>query len=136
MLSYLADMDIKTNPFELGLDRLVDLDKDFEFIGKDSLRQIKTEGVKRLQVGLNLEGPPLLHPNTRFWGIEQGGEKIGKVTSAVFSPRLKQNIALAIVLVEASEIGTKLIVQTNHGARKASVVNKPFYDLKKSLVLS
>ncbi len=41
MLSYHADMDITTNPFELGLDRFVNLDMDADFVGKDALRQIK-----------------------------------------------------------------------------------------------
>ena len=89
MLSYHADMDIKTNPFELGLDRLIELDKNFDFVGKTSLKQIKVEGVKRKQVGLILEGHPLTNPNTRFWEVSLEGEKVGKVTSAVYSPRLK-----------------------------------------------
>ena len=37
MLSYHADADINTNPFELGLDRLVNLESDINFIGKDAL---------------------------------------------------------------------------------------------------
>jgi glycine cleavage system aminomethyltransferase T len=41
MLSYHADADIHTNPFELGLDRLVNLDMEAEFIGKFALRRIK-----------------------------------------------------------------------------------------------
>ena len=45
MLSYHADMDIKTNPYELGLDRLVDLDADIEFIGKPALQKIHSDYV-------------------------------------------------------------------------------------------
>ena len=136
MLSYHADMDIKTNPFELGLDRLIELDKNFDFVGKTSLKQIKVEGVKRKQVGLILSGHPLPNPNTRFWEVSLEGEKVGKVTSSVYLPRLKQNIALALISVEASEIGTELNVKTNQGFQKALVVKKPFFDPKKSLVLS
>ena len=62
MLSYHADMDINTNPFELGLDRLVDLDMEDDFVGKDALRKIKTAGVKRGQIGLVIDGPPLTQP--------------------------------------------------------------------------
>lgn len=39
MLSYHADMDSHTNPFELGLDRLVDLEMDADFIGKAALKK-------------------------------------------------------------------------------------------------
>ena len=52
MLSYHADADINTNPFELGLDRLVNLDTKINFIGKEALKKIKADGIKRLQVGL------------------------------------------------------------------------------------
>ena len=37
MLSYHADADINTNPYELGLDRLINLDMDSDFIGKSAL---------------------------------------------------------------------------------------------------
>ena len=36
MLSYHADADINTNPFELGLDRLVNLDSEINFVGKEA----------------------------------------------------------------------------------------------------
>ena len=55
MLSYHADADINTNPYELGLDRLVNLDGEINFIGKESLKKIKKNGIKRRQVGLELD---------------------------------------------------------------------------------
>ena len=136
MLSYHADMDIHTNPFECGLDRLIELDKQFDFVGKEALQRIKKEGLSRLQVGLILEGAPLPQPNTRFWELNHDGITVGKVTSAVYSPRLKKNIALAMVSQSFAKIGTALTVDTNKGMRKCSVVKKPFYDPQKSLVVS
>ena len=38
-------------------------------------------------------------------------EKVGKVTSAIYSPRLKKNIALAMVDINYSKIGLKLKVE-------------------------
>ena len=133
MLSYHADADIHTNPFELGFDRLVSLDKDIEFIGKAALKKIKAEGIKRKQVGLEINCEPLSGPNTTFWSIKKDNKEIGKVTSAVYSPRLKKNIALAMVNIENSEIGTDLEVETNKGKFSAKIVEKPFYDPKKKI---
>ena len=133
MLSYHADADIDTNPFELGFDRLVNLDMDAEFIGKAALRKIKQEGPMRKQVGLVLDCAPLTGPNTTFWAIQQDGTTIGKVTSAVYSPRLKQNIALAMVATNAAIMGAKVEVLTNSGAVKATMVERPFYDPKKQI---
>jgi glycine cleavage system aminomethyltransferase T len=133
MLSYHADADIDTNPLELGFDRLVNLDMDAEFIGKAALRKIKQEGPMRKQVGLVLDCAPLTGPNTTFWAIQQDGATIGKVTSAVYSPRLKQNIALAMVATDAAIMGAEVEVLTNSGAVKATMVERPFYDPKKQI---
>ena len=133
MLSYHADADIHTNPFELGFDRLVSLDNDIEFIGKAALKKIKAEGIKRKQIGLEINCDPLSGPNTTFWPIKKNNNEIGKVTSAVYSPRLKKNIALAMVNIKNSQIGTDLEVETNKGKFTAKIVEKPFYDPKKKI---
>ena len=133
MLSYHADADINTNPFELGLDRLVNLDSEIDFVGKEALKKIKKDGIKRKQVGLVLDCKPLKGPNTTFWKIYKDDEKIGKVTSAVYSPRLKKNIALAMIAIEHSEIGGKFKVDTNDNKISSTVVEKPFYDPKKKI---
>ena len=136
MLSYHADADIHTNPFELGFDRLVNLDTDINFIGKEALKKIKQEGIKRKQVGLIIDCDPLSGPNTTFWPIEKDGKIIGKVTSAVYSPRLKKNIALAMIEVNHSELGNKLHIETHEGKYSATIVEKPFYDPKKKIASS
>jgi len=136
MLSYHADMDAKTNPYELGLDRLVNLDGDFNFIGKEALQVIRDAGVTRKQVGLELAGEPLGSPNTTFWPILNDSMPVGKVTSAVYSPRLQRNIALAMVASECADVGTRLTVEQPTGRVDATVVEKPFYDPKKKITTS
>ena len=133
MLSYHADADINTNPFELGLDRLVSLDTQINFVGKEALKKIKQDGVTRKQVGIEIDCEPLKGPNTTFWKIIKDSKNIGKVTSAIYSPRLKKNIALAMVTVEQSEIGNKFQVIADEGSHKCTVVEKPFYDPKKMI---
>jgi len=134
MLSYHADADIHTNPYELGLDRLVNLDMKAEFIGKAALRRIKDEGVKRKQVGLIIDCDPFAGPNTTFLTINKGGDAIGKVTSAVYSPRLQHNIALAMVDIAYDVIGTEVEVVTVSGPVRATVTARPFFDPKKQIV--
>jgi len=133
MLSYHADADITTNPYELGLDRLVNLDMEADFIGKAVLRRIRAEGVRRKQVGLIVDGAPLKGPNTTFWPIHKHGATIGKVTSAVYSPRLEQNIALAMVSADSAFVGAEVEVVTGSGPARAVIVDRPFYDPQKKL---
>ena len=133
MLSYHADADIHTNPFELGLGRLIKVDMEAEFIGKAALRRIKAEGISRKQVGIVMDCAPLAGPNTRFWDITVAGKTVGKVTSAVYSPRLDKNIALAMVDIEHTDLGTALEVNTGVTTVSATIVEKPFYDPKKKI---
>ena len=86
--------------------------------------------------GVILNCDPLTGPNTTFWEILKDNQVVGKITSAVYSPRLKQNIALAMVVINNSEIGTVLEVKMNDKIIKATVVEKPFYDPKKKLASS
>jgi len=126
-------MDCTVNPYELGLGRLVDLEMDADYIGKAALKKIKLEGVKRSQVGLEISCPPLEHPNTTYWPIMSDLKEVGYVTSAVHTPRLDKNIALAIMDIEFSALDTTGEVKTPEGNYPVKVVQKPFYDPKKKI---
>jgi len=131
MLSYHADMDINTNPFELGLDKLVDLDMEAAFIGKAALKRIKAAGIRRKQVGLQIAGPPIETTNTRFWPLLARDEQVGIITSAVYSPQLERNIALAMVSLEWAGKGSELLARCSSGDHHAIVVDVPFIDPQK-----
>lgn len=133
MLSYHADITINTNPLELGLDKYIDLDKDFNFVGKEALISILDKGIDRKQVGIIIDDDPMLGPNTRFWDIYVDDSVVGKVTSAVYSPRLKKNIALGMIKVDYSNLGQALTVDSGTKKLHAVVSQKPFYDPNKSL---
>ena len=133
MLSYHADMDCNTNPYELGLDRLVDLEMEADFIGKAALQEILRQGIRRKQVGIVIDGEALTGANNEFWPIFVGDEKVGHVSSAIHSPRLKSNIALAMMSIEHSAMDTEAEIVTPFGRRSVKVVDKPFYDPKKSI---
>ena len=133
MLSYHADADIHTNPYELGLERLINLDSEVDFIGKNALKKIKQSGIKRKLVGLTIDCEPLKGPNTTFWPIIKDEVIVGKITSAVYSPRLKKNIALGMVSFENSELGTTLDIEILSKKVKGTIVEKPFFDPKKKI---
>ncbi len=132
MLSLGADMGLADNPFELGLERLVDLEMEADFIGKAALREIRAAGVKRRFVGLEVDGEPIA-ANEHPWPVMRGGERAGTLTSLAYSPRLKKTIALAILDISACEPGTTLQVAAPFGERGARVVPVPFFDPKKQI---
>jgi aminomethyltransferase len=132
IFNYRADMDWTNNPFELGLDRLVDLDTEAEFMGKEALRRIKEEGVRRRIVGVEIAGDRL-DMNESKWPVRIDGREGGQVTSAVYSPRLEKNIGYAWVPAEHSEPGSSVVVDTLDGTRDAVVVPMPFIDPGKQI---
>ncbi len=132
LLSYGSDIDLDTNPYELGLGRLVDLEQKADFLGKPALAEIARNGVARRLVGLEIEGPRL-QGNEEHWAVAVNGRQVGKVTSAAHSPRLEKNIAMAMLATEVSALGSGVEVSTPLGPKAAEVVELPFFDPKKRL---
>jgi len=64
------------------------------------------------------------------------GKNIGKVTSAVYSPRLEKNIALAMIDVSANKLGQSVNIVIDEKIQNGIVVEKPFFDPKKTLTSS
>ena len=133
MLSYHADMTLANNPYEMGMGRLVDLDMEADFISKAALTLIKERGVSQQLAGLEIDGAPFVGSNDFFWPILKEGVKVGTVTSAIYSPRLQKNIALAMISIDLTASGMVLQVDKLSETRACTVVPIPFYDPKKSL---
>jgi glycine cleavage system aminomethyltransferase T len=133
-----ADMTYENNAYEMGLDRLVDLDSlsDEQSISLAAYRRIKAEGVSRRINGVEIDGDPFPALNTVKWPVTDGGSSLGKVTSAIYSPRLRKNIAYAWLPAERSSIGESAHVETEWGTRTATVVEMPFVDPAKQIPVS
>ena len=92
------------SPLELGLGWLVDFNKG-HFTGRRALRNEMTQGARRLLVGLDVAGNKPAH-NSLLYTDDSGKREIGSVTSAIWSPTCKRNIALAIVDAPHFRIGS------------------------------
>jgi glycine cleavage system T protein len=132
ILNYGADMTLDDNPYQVGLGWLVDLDQEADFIGRASLSRVKTQGVQRKLVGVEIQGERIGFNATR-WPVTQNGRSIGRITSAIHSPRLRKNIGYAMVPIQHAGFGTELTVATPWGVREATVVRKPFVDPDKEM---
>ena len=136
ILSYGSDFGREHNPFTIGLGRLVDVDQETDFIGKEALKKIKENGLTEKLVGLELEGEAIKKAPENFWRVTNDDKKIGRVSRAFSSPRLQKNIALAIVDIKYIDLGTKLQTKIDEKIVNCTVVEKPFFDPKKKIALS
>ena len=133
ILDYRSDVTIDDNPFEVGMDRLVHLDKEGGFIGQEALRRVAAEGVTRKIAGIVIDGEPLETHNENRWPVTRDGRPAGELTAFVYSPRLEQNIGYAMLSIEHTELGTSLEVETPFGTRGAVVTDLPFVDKDKQV---
>ena len=140
ILNWGADMTYENNAMELGLERLVDFRlPDDASISIAALKRIRSEGVKQRLVGVVLDGDPFPALNFVKWpahSAEGGGGPIGKVTSAIYSPRLKQNIGYCWLPVDLAKDGSAVTVESEWGRRKAQVAPMPFVDPDKRIPVS
>jgi aminomethyltransferase len=128
-----SDFTLADTPFHLtGLERLVE-EQPQDYIGKEALERIRREGVKRRLVGIEIEGDQIVADPGWFWPAFSDGKEVGKVTDAVWSPRLEKNIGYVWVPVELSEPGNRLDVEADHGTLTGVTAAIPFVDPKKQV---
>jgi aminomethyltransferase len=135
----------KTSPFEIGLGRLVHLDK-APFVGQGALRREAQAGPPRQLVGLEVDWADVerLHEESGLSPqlpatasrvsvpVYRDGAQVGRASSTTWSPTLKKMIGLATVASDAAKVGTRLGMEltVDHQRRQAGVtVSKlPFFD--------
>jgi glycine cleavage system T protein (aminomethyltransferase) len=121
------------SPLELGLGWLVDFNKG-HFTGRRALRSESIQGPHRRLVGLDIAGNKPAH-NALLYTDESGKQEIGSVTSAVWSPTCKRNIALAIVEAPHFQTGSTVWAEIylnrelvwERRMSPAQIVERPFF---------
>ena len=107
LLSYGNDFDNNDNPFECGFEKYVSLESNINFLGKDKLKKIKSEGIKKKLMGVEIEAKNI--SLTRSVDImNNDGKSIGELRSACYSPHFKKAIGIAMInepFCKASETG-------------------------------
>jgi aminomethyltransferase len=120
---YGNDIDDTTNPIEAGLGWITKFTKDFN--GKSFAEQLKTEGVSRKLVGLEMVDKGIARHGYEVTDAE--GNVIGVVTSGSKTPNVENPIALAYVNVAHSKADSDVYVKVRDKSIKAKVVKTPFY---------
>ena len=121
------EIDLSTNPYEAGLERFVDADRD-EYIPGAALRRIRDEGSTRALVGFNMVGRGIPRHG---YAITDGSKQIGEVTSGGVAPSLDRNIGLGYVPCDFSAPGSRIHIDIRGRAVEAEVTPLPFYSRRR-----
>jgi len=124
LLSYGVDTLPDSDPFEVGLNKMISLDRTDKFIGKTALRRKAEQGLTRKLVGIVINGEPLV-PNEHPWPTNVDGKPVGSVRAACYSPRRRENIGIALLSVLYSGLGIKLQIESDSGLKFGEIVPLP-----------
>lgn len=122
LLSYGNEMTRENNPLEIGLEQFCALEKPVECIGMDSLLAIHEVGIERQIRGILFGDDPCPTCSTP-WPVMSDGNRIGQITSAIWSPRLKTNVGLSLIENSHWNEGQCVTVRVPNGAVDKGVVS-------------
>ena len=129
LMSYGNDFTGENNPFECNLEKYCKDDVSHDFIGKKALTKIKNEGIKQKMMGIIFDGDPCPATGQPLKVLSKDNKKIGQITSGIFSPRIKKNIGLSMILKEYWNVGESVFIQTlDGGKRNGTITSLPFPD--------
>tara|TARA_B100000959_G_scaffold260201_1_gene296512 strand:+ start:3590 stop:4648 length:1059 start_codon:yes stop_codon:yes gene_type:complete len=128
ILSYLGDMDRTNNPYEVGLDWMVDLDQEDDFIGKEALGEINRKGPAKKLIGAEIEGDPITVFNEEQWPVLIDGKTVGSMNALVYSPRLDKNICYTILDIQHAKSGQEITISSPEKDLIATTVDLPWLE--------
>ncbi|MDG1764798.1 MAG: glycine cleavage T C-terminal barrel domain-containing protein, partial [Paracoccaceae bacterium] len=121
LFSYGNEMTIANNPFEIGLEKFCDLDGSIEYIGKSKLQEIHKNGVQKIIRGF-IFGETPCPTCSKPWPVYANGNAVGNITSAIWSPRLKANVAQGMVDKDYWDIGQRVKIKVQDGSEMIGTI--------------
>jgi len=129
LLSYGNDMLINDNPFECGFEKIVNLNSNIEFLGKNSLKNIWNKGINRKLMGVKINSNTIdlnsLSANLNYLLINDKKELIGDLRSAAYSPTFKKIVGIAMIKKDYFEEKKDFYTNTNNKWVEGEICNLP-----------
>lgn len=125
LLSYGNDMTRENTPHECGLGKFCQTQTAIGCVGRDALLRVAVEGPVRQIRSLTIDGDAV-PPCTEIWPVFAAGKRVGRVTSAAWSPDFETNVAIGMVRMTHWDEGTRVEVETPDGMRNATVKEGTF----------
>ena len=125
LLSYGNDMDNNDNPFECGFDKFINLDSDVIFLGKENLKKIKLEGIKRKLMGVQIDTKEI-NVSGSIDLKDENSIKIGELRSGCYSPHFGKVIGIAMIKKPFWKVLQTIKIEINNQTFDGKVCDLPF----------
>ena len=125
LLSQGNDMDNGDNPYECGFDKYINIDSDVEFLGKEKLKKIKSEGIKRKLMGVKIDTDKISVTGSMNLTDEKNNI-IGELRSGCYNPTFKQVIGIAMIKKPYFEAKQTFKIGINGNSFNGTVCDLPF----------
>ena len=125
LLSYGNDFDNNDNPFECGFEKYIDLDSKVEFLGKEKLKKIKSEGITKRLMGVLIDKKEI-NVSESINLLDENNNIVGQLRSGVYSPHFKKVIGIAMLKKPYWEVSQTIKIQINEETYKGKVCELPF----------
>ena len=125
LFSYGSDMTIANDPYECGLDRFFEPEKEAECLSHSALQEVRRNGPAKNLVYLSIEGDVLLSPRDTWDVLDENDKQVGIITSLAYSKNYGSNLAFAMVEADLNQHGNTLYVDAGEESyRKATIKNR------------
>ena len=125
LLSYGNDIDNGDNPYECGFDKYINIDSEVNFLGKEKLKKIKSEGIKKKLMGVMLDIDKISITGSLELS-DQNNNIIGELRSACYSPHFKKVIGIAMMKKPHWNVDQDIKAQINGEICVGKVCDLPF----------
>ena len=125
LLSFGNDMDNEDNPYECGFDKFINIDSNINFLGKEKLKKIKTEGIKKKLMGIKLDAKEISLSGSLDLK-DENNNIIGELRSACYSPHFGKVIGIAMIKKPYWEVSQSVKAEINGNICNGNVCDLPF----------
>ena len=125
LLSYGNDFDNNDNPFECGFDQYVSLDSEVNFLGKENLKKVKSDGIQKKLMGIKIDAKEVSISGSLDLK-DENGNIIGELRSACYSPHFEKVIGIAMIKKPYCDVTKIVKVDVNSNICTGNVCDLPF----------
>ena len=125
LLSYGNDFDNNDNPFECGFDQYVSLDSEVNFLGKENLKKVKSDGIQKKLMGIKIDAKEVSISGSLDLK-DENGNIIGELRSACYSPHFEKVIGIAMIKKPYCDVTQIVKVDVNGNICTGNVCDLPF----------